>query len=421
MTNGLCDRAAQGRVSRCVLLCPYREQAGGAELSLLHLLEHGRGGQDGVEWSLACLEDGEILETARGWGIPGVALGVRKLGSADLVPGLWRLVRFCRSQQADVVLGWMPQVGYLACLAALMTGAHASWFQKGGAKEELTWWRRWILTARVRALLANSVPTGLDQFRQTRDRPVVVVPSGVDLSRFDGGRLGTPAACRAALGLPTTGRVLVMVGRLQRWKGFHTLIEAMPELLSEDASTTAVLVGGAFASEPGYEEDLRALSASLGVSERVVFAGAVEHADVPRYMQAADVVVHASHHEPFGIVIVEAMALGKPLVASRVGGPGATVTDGRDGLLIDPERPDELAGAVLRYWNDPGLVERVAACGPGRAADFSVGVFADRMAGAIRGMVDGPALKPGVYLDNACLTSPGDAEVTTGARREVVA
>ena len=100
--------------------------------------------------------------------------------------------------------------------------------------------------------------------------------------------------------------------------------------------------------------------------------------DVAEWMQAMDVVVHASDREPFGIVILEAMALGKPVVAGAEGGPREIVSDGVNGLLAPFGDSDALAGAILRYLGDPDLAGAVGQAAGATAAAFTVRRFADR-------------------------------------------
>src|SRR5439155_3346393 len=119
------------------------------------------------------------------------------------------------------------------------------------------------------------------------------------------------------------------VGRLQRWKGFHVLVEAMPRILRSHPAAQCVLVGGEHALEPDYKRFLEDRITSLGLQERIHLVG--QQQNVAEWTTAMDVFVHASDREPFGMVVVEAMALGKPVVASADAGPTEVITPGVDG------------------------------------------------------------------------------------------
>jgi len=156
---------------------------------------------------------------------------------------------------------------------------------------------------------------------------IAVIPCGVDLRRF---RPPDPGSSRRALGLGP-GPIVLYVGRLEPLKGIDILIEAMSQLERTDARL--VIVGGDQQAAPEVRQ-LRRLTASLGLDRRVEFVGAVDQAELPRYYSAADVCVMPSYYESFGLVAVEAMACGTPVIGSRVGGLATTIEDGETGYLI---------------------------------------------------------------------------------------
>jgi D-inositol-3-phosphate glycosyltransferase len=176
-------------------------------------------------------------------------------------------------------------------------------------------------------------------------RQVTVVPCGVDLEQFtDRG----PVA-------PRTSRPRILtVGRLVERKGFDVLIRALAavpraELLIAGGPPAAELVADAEACR------LVAEAERCGVADRVHLLGAVSRADMPALMRSADVIACAPWYEPFGMVPVEAMACGVPVVASAVGGITDTVIDGVTGLLVPPHSPDRMAGALRTLLGDRSL------------------------------------------------------------------
>jgi glycosyltransferase involved in cell wall biosynthesis len=178
-----------------------------------------------------------------------------------------------------------------------------------------------------------------------RRRQISVVPCGVDLDQFtDHG----PVA-------PRTDRPRILsVGRLVERKGFDVLIHALPAV--PDAEL--LIAGGPPAAElDGYPEArrLRSLAAECGVAERVHLLGAVSRDQMPALMRSADVVACAPWYEPFGMVPVEAMACGVPVVAAAVGGLTDTVIDGVTGVLVPPRRPDRMAAALRTVLSDQSL------------------------------------------------------------------
>ena len=194
-------------------------------------------------------------------------------------------------------------------------------------------------------------------------RRISIVPCGVDVVKFtpDG-----PARLRGS-------RLrLAAIGRLVPRKGVDTVIEALG-LLAESGrkDIELVVVGGAvakdrIASDPEVRR-LRALAESLGVEGQVIFAGQVARDDMPPLLRSMDAVVCTPWYEPFGIVPLEAMASGVPLIAAAVGGLSETVVDGVTGLHVLPRDPASVAGAIRRLADDEGLRARLGAAGVERA------------------------------------------------------
>ncbi|EHK89270.1 glycosyltransferase [Saccharomonospora azurea] len=184
-----------------------------------------------------------------------------------------------------------------------------------------------------------------------------IVPCGVDLDRF------TPSGPVE----PRTHRYrIVSVGRLVRRKGFDVAIAALRSL----PETELIIAGGP--QEGRLAEDKEAarllrFAAELGVADRVHLRGQVPRADVPALLRSADVVVCTPWYEPFGIVPLEAMACGVPVVASAVGGLTDTVVDGVTGLHVPPKRPEALASAVRRLLSDAALRDAYGIAGADRA------------------------------------------------------
>jgi glycosyltransferase involved in cell wall biosynthesis/phosphoheptose isomerase len=173
---------------------------------------------------------------------------------------------------------------------------------------------------------------------------LTVVPCGVDLDLFtpDGPRRRRRAGMRRVL----------CVGRLVQRKGIGNVIEALAKI--PDAEL--VVAGGPPREELADDPEarrLRAVAERVGVDDRVDLCGRVSRADLPALMRSADVVVCAPWYEPFGIVPLEAMACGVPVVASAVGGMIDTVVDGVTGVHVPPRDPDRLAGVLRGLLDEP--------------------------------------------------------------------
>ncbi len=181
---------------------------------------------------------------------------------------------------------------------------------------------------------------------------VAVIPCGVDTELFTP---GAADAARAALGL-AEGPLVLYVGRLAPIKGLETLLNAVALLDRRGRRLRLVIVGGE-ADEPsdGHEAELRRRIETLGIGGLVRFVGAQRQEALRTHYVAADVTVLPSHYESFGMVALEAMACGSPVVASRVGGLTTTVRDGVTGFLVPEGDVTALAGRLEALLGDADL------------------------------------------------------------------
>lgn len=185
-----------------------------------------------------------------------------------------------------------------------------------------------------------------------------VIPNGVDTDIFTPGDRG---AARAALGLPDNRLVVAMAARDVRsnpYKGYYTLAEAVRRLPDELARRMTVLLIGD-AGDAGR----------LGAAEVLPLRFAADPRTLAEWYRAADVLVHPALAEAFGLTVVEAMACGVPVIATRVGGVPEVVRDGVDGLLVDPAEPQVLAATLQGLLGDEALRERFAAAGVRRVVE----------------------------------------------------
>jgi D-inositol-3-phosphate glycosyltransferase len=178
---------------------------------------------------------------------------------------------------------------------------------------------------------------------------IEVVPLGVDVERF---RPLDKEDARRQLGFEDA-RIILFVGRIEPLKGVDILINAAA-MLESDVECSVLIVGGDESSSAQVTQ-LQDLASDLGIEHRVAFVGAVDHDKLPLFYNAADVCVVPSHYESFGLVAVEAMACGVPVVASRVGGLTGTVKDGETGYLIPWLCPEPFAERIEMLLENDSL------------------------------------------------------------------
>ena len=206
-----------------------------------------------------------------------------------------------------------------------------------------------IIAGADRVVCATQQERALIQQLYSADpEKVSVIPLGVDMGRF---KPQDKDAARRELGLADE-RIVLFVGRIEPLKGIDILINAAA-MLDSDVDCSVLIVGGDESSHTQVTK-LRDLARQRGIDHRVAFAGAVDHDRLPLYYNAADICVVPSHYESFGLVAIEAMASGLPVVASRVGGLTGTVQDGETGYLVPWLCPEPFAERIeLLLDNEP--------------------------------------------------------------------
>ncbi len=372
---------------KVIILMPLAEQRGGAEMTLLDLMQQGRNA--GIEWLVIFMADGPMVEQLQKLGIetrvvPSGRLREVHRGLAAVV----KIADIARRERANVIVSWMWIAQLFGGMAAMLAGVPALWYQQEISDSKSVLHRICtILPARGVVTITKVGKEAQEQLKPKR--PTYIVYPGVALDRFNLSALPSPEQARQKLGLPPTGPIIGIVGRLQRWKGMHVLVEAMPKVLQKHPDAHCVVVGGKHYLETDYAGYLEERIASLGLSNKVTLAG--YQTNIPEWMQAMDIFVHASDNEPFGIVNIEAMALGKPVIAGNAGGPTEVITDGVNGLLTPYGDADALANAILRYLDDREFARRTGVAAQQRAIEFSTQHFAQNFINVIREAVPSAA------------------------------
>lgn len=191
------------------------------------------------------------------------------------------------------------------------------------------------------------------------DGNVVVIPCGTDIERF--GQVSQQDA-RQQLGISLEALMVFYIGRFDRRKGIETLVRAVGQSAFRGAPNLYLVIGGG--SRPGRSDGIErdrieGIVAELGLTDCTTFPGRISDNDLPLYYAAADLCVVPSHYEPFGLVAIEAMASGTPVVASQVGGLQYTVSAEETGLLAPPKDAEAFSTAIDRLLHDQSWREQL--------------------------------------------------------------
>ena len=360
---------------RSVLYLQTTSEVGGSDVSLLRLVE----GLDRARFRpiVALPSDGPLVARLEASGctvvvLPAMKKLTRRRGPAYLAGfaltypfAVRRLTRLVRDQRVDLVHTNTIHNLY-GVSAARLAGRPHVWHVR-----EIVWQfgvlRRLevFLTRFADRVVVTSDAVGA-MFADDRGRlPANLrkVPNGVDVGRFTP---GTPSGrVRADLDLPADAPLVGVVCRLDAWKGVDVFLRAAAELRASAPGARFVVVGGALPGQEAHARDLERLAGELGLGDRVRFAGwRYGPADMPDVFRALSVLALPSKEpEPFGLVLLEAMACGVPVVATDHGGPSEICVAGETGLLVPPGDARAMAGAIEQLLADPGRARLMGAAG----------------------------------------------------------
>ena len=219
-------------------------------------------------------------------------------------------------------------------------------------------------------IIANSEATKM-RFNARIQEDVHVVYNGIDLHQFQKSNIPKPAL------IQPNWKIILTVARISRWKGHDRVISAFESIADVYQDAHLVCVGSPDTLEPQWWRYLKDRSDNSAFSYRIHWVGQAE--DVRPWYKAADVMVLASENEPFGRVVVEAMASGVPVVAARTGGIPEIIRHQRNGLLVNAGKEDEFAQAVARILSDHPLRKRLILSGLERSKFFGIKAHTEAM------------------------------------------
>lgn len=310
-----------------LVLSPVAER-GGAERVMVDTLTYLN--RDKFHAKIVFFQQGSLVEEMYRLGYEAEVIPadrLRHLGTYIKVVSLIR--KMIRKDHIDIVVSWMPKAHLYGGVAALLEGKKSVWWQHMIPKSH--WMDKVASRIPAHGVLCPSKVTKHFQEKLSPSLRVLLNNLGVDLQQFGTGT-DSSKNVRRIMGIPEDAVVFAFVGRLQRWKRPDVVIQAFNQVAKGKNAYLLIIGGTLFGLEQDYEQELKSIAAA-GEASKIKFLG--HQQDVGAIIEAADAVVHASLMEPFGMVIIESMAAGKPVMAVGQGGPVEIISNGYDGLLYD--------------------------------------------------------------------------------------
>jgi len=337
-------------LKKIALVC-FSHALGGLELSTLRIAQTMT--QKGVSVVVIVPQSSPLEQRANDAHLDVITISPRwKYGD---VRSVFRLARIIRDQKIDLIFLMQSADIHLAVLAScLARKVKLVFYQQMNSRynkrDVIHSWlyskiSLWISLTRM---MKEDV---LVYTRMPREK-VIVVPLGTDLRYFNPADYHTHET-RRFFGLPDSVLTIGVLGRLDKLKGQHVLLQAIPAVVKQAPNVLFVLAGDETAGEHGYKEYLLKLAQELEIEPYVKYLPFTD--DVPRLLASLDIFVLPSYSETFGLVVIEAMAMELPVIATNAGGVPEIIANGRTGLLVPPRDASAVAGAILRLLNDAAL------------------------------------------------------------------
>ncbi|HUA11760.1 MAG TPA: glycosyltransferase [Solirubrobacteraceae bacterium] len=354
---------------RILVTLPWAQRLGGAEAMIQAIFDGAAESEHELE--PVFFEPGPWAQELRAAGLKVEVLHAGRLRDpvryTRTVAGLRRIVR---GRRPDIVLNWAAKTQVYGSPAAELAGAHAKvvWFQQN--IPDGFWLDRLATRLPARAICCYSAAAREAQLKLAPPRPTYTIAAGAAVP---------PAAeAPAEIDLPSGVPVVGLVGRLQPWKGQDRMLRAQALLRDRGVRMHQLIVGGdAYGLSAEYAASLPRLVRDLGLEGEVTMTGQVP--DAGPYIRRMDVLVNASDPEPFGIVLLEAMAREVAVMAVDSGGPAEFIEPAVSGALARSGSPADLADALAPLLAAPESRAAMAAAGRQRFLDsFTDGALRER-------------------------------------------
>lgn len=277
------------------------------------------------------------------------------------LPTIWKLRRFLKREKIDIVHTNSMLAHIYGSIAAKIAGIPCIWHMQDIVDPKMVLGIARKAVVFLGAILPGKivvVSKAVGQMVTGRSiQKVQVVYNGTDIEKFSPEIDGS--GIRKEFKIAADEFVVGIVGQLVKWKGHAEFLKAASAVVRSLPNTKFLIVGDTTFGYKDYKDELIQLADELGISSKVILTG--NRNEIPSVIRAMDVMVHASlKPEPFGLVIVEGMASGIPVVASNRGGPLEIIENGKDGFLVNPEETDMLANKIIELLKDQSLRQKIA-------------------------------------------------------------
>ncbi len=306
---------------------------------------------------LLFFSEGELIDKFRKKGVivkvihSGRLRNVVKFGLT-----IFKIAMLIKKEKIQVVFSNCVREHLYGGLSAWFTRRPATFYWHGFAPSAI--FEKTISLVPAKIIFANSKHTMTKLPKRLISHTKLVYP-GVKVSS----KILSKSQLRNKLKLPLDTPIITIVGVFMEWKGQEYFIRAIPKVLDTFPTVKFLLVGDtSFSHHKSYASFLKQLAKDMQLEENIIFTGYRE--DMLDIMYASDIIVHASiSPEPFGYVIIESMSVGKPIIATNIGGPCEIIENGKEGILVAPRNPDAIANECIKLLGNHELCVKMGKYG----------------------------------------------------------
>lgn len=353
---------------RIALIMPLSDQIGGAEKLFIDFLRFNPRKKDFI---IIFLHHGPMVNEIENLGFETLVIESGKLRQIfQFFKTIGTLRKIFRDRKIDLIFSWMPKAQLYGGPAALFARVPNVWFNHDMAR--VSFWDIFINLIPARNIFTPSKITKAYQEKIWPKRSIQHIYPGINLNDFKPS-LVTQKTLRDSLNLPKKSILIGTFGRLQSWKNQHLLVQILPKLLKYNPSIVLVIVGGPHPFELQYKDYLVSEIKRLNLTNKIILAG--HQTNISLWIEAMDMVIQPAENEPFGLSIIEAMAMGKVVIAANCGGPKEIIEPQINGLIFRNNDPADLAQKIEQTLDNPALVNSISREARQRAKCFSIEKF----------------------------------------------
>ena len=340
---------------------------GGGEHSYLDLISH----LPGEYPVIASLPSEDVLsKKIRESGISTVIIPLPRINPAyifHMTKSIWRLRNICKAERVNLIYANGSRAAFFGGVVGRLCSIPVIWHCRVSGSDP---YLDFILIRMVNRIVANSKATAFRFSSHFRGK-IDVVYNGFDLEWLKEQNVTMP------VWIQNDWISILVVARVSRWKRHDLILSAFEKIAIVEKNAHLICIGGKDHSEPDWWNDLQEKTKNSPFSARIHWVGAVD--DVRPWYRAASIFVLSSVNEPFGRVVVEAMACGVPVIATQSGGIPEIMTHLQNGMLVPENDASAISEAVKKILHDESLKKRIVAEGLKRAEQFGIDLHVERM------------------------------------------